>query len=312
LLLLSLISVLIASIIFGWKSLPGKSGFVLGYASSITPLQVVERTNAERAKSGLAPLTFNTALAEAATAKGKHMLANQYWAHNAPDGTQPWSFIKNAGYSYNIAGENLARDFDDTPNMISAWMASATHRANIMNPRYSDIGIAVIDGSLDGYETTLVVQMFGSPKSVEPAISQEAVREVSISEVAEARVATTEADLAQGEVQLDGDELAAASESSVPAIATLSRAPVSPESEVLASFLVPQGEVVVPPLFTPLQLMKAVFLSITMILILTLMYDAFIIGNRYSLRLVGNNLAHIAFWFAVAFLIIFFKGGIIG
>lgn len=320
LLILALISSILATVIYGWSNIPGKTGFILGYASSITPSQVIELTNAERAKSGLAPLTLNSVLSNAASSKGKHMFANQYWAHTAPDGTQPWAFIRNAGYSYSIAGENLARDFAETNSMVAAWMASPTHRANIMNSRYSDIGIAVIDGTLDGFETTLVVQMFGSPKENEPSVAADdapAVTSISqiapnpvVEEVLEPEPETTE----ESGLALDSlviDDESATSPATLIRVAQADPRP-SPRNEVLASFLVPQGEVLVPPLFTPLQLMKALFLSITMILIMTLSYDAFVIGNRYTLRLVGKNMAHIAFWFTVAFLIIFFKGGIIG
>ena len=93
------------------------------------------------------------------------MFTDQYWAHTAPDGTEPWTFMHQMGYQYVVAGENLARDFGQTDEMVSAWLASPTHRANIMNPKYQEIGIAVIDGVLEGYETTLVVQMFGTPPS---------------------------------------------------------------------------------------------------------------------------------------------------
>ena len=93
------------------------------------------------------------------------MFNKQYWAHTAPDGKEPWDFMSEAGYSYQVAGENLARDFSTTSAMVAAWMASPTHRANIMNGRYTEIGIAVINGTLEGVETTLVVQMFGTPRS---------------------------------------------------------------------------------------------------------------------------------------------------
>jgi len=102
-------------------------GSVLGYAVDIKAQQVVAETNKTRASLGLEPLTLNSSLSEAALSKGQHMLTNQYWSHVAPDGTEPWYFIKNVGYGYTVAGENLARDFQDTPDMISAWMASPTH-----------------------------------------------------------------------------------------------------------------------------------------------------------------------------------------
>jgi hypothetical protein len=91
------------------------------------------------------------------------MFAKNYWAHQSPDGQSPWFFIKSVDYQYSIAGENLAKDFYDTDSMLKAWMASPTHKDNIIHPKYQEIGIAVVDGVLDGLKTTLVVQHFGTP-----------------------------------------------------------------------------------------------------------------------------------------------------
>ncbi|HLC95434.1 MAG TPA: CAP domain-containing protein [Patescibacteria group bacterium] len=139
------------------------SGSVLGYASSITASQVLQDINAERERAGLKPLQNNALLTQAALSKASDMFLKQYWAHSAPDGTTPWVFIQKSGYSYSIAGENLARDFGDTDSMVTAWMASPTHKANIVQNTYTDTGIAVVDGKYQGVETTLVVQIFGAP-----------------------------------------------------------------------------------------------------------------------------------------------------
>ncbi len=138
---------------------------ILGYASAISPTTVIDLTNKERQRSGQAALRENKALDEAAAAKAADMFAKNYWAHNAPDGTEPWSFILTAGYSYLHAGENLARDFRDPQSVVVAWMNSPSHKANLLSPKYQEIGIAVVDGKINGVETTLVVQMFGTPQA---------------------------------------------------------------------------------------------------------------------------------------------------
>lgn len=143
---------------------------VLGYASVIPPQTIIELTNNERTKLGLASLKVNSELTKAAEAKAVDMFAKGYWAHNAPDGTEPWSFILNAGYSYLHAGENLARDFNSPEAVVTAWMNSPSHKANLISPKYQDIGVAVMDGKINGVETTLVVQMFGTLQSVAPKI----------------------------------------------------------------------------------------------------------------------------------------------
>ena len=108
---------------------------VLGFASTVTIDQVVAATNAKRQADGLSTLSFNPQLAQAAIAKGNDMCTNQYWAHVSPTGTTPWVFMKNSGYKYSVAGENLARDFADTGSMMSAWISSigsfATESLNI-------------------------------------------------------------------------------------------------------------------------------------------------------------------------------------
>lgn len=134
---------------------------VLGVSTNISIEQLLEVTNQERSKENLPPLVLNTDLNKAALSKAEHMLNHNYWAHNAPDGTTPWVFIKQSGYSYNYAGENLARGFTKASDIVDAWMASPTHRNNMLSSNYDDIGFAVMDGKLLGEDTVLVVEMFG-------------------------------------------------------------------------------------------------------------------------------------------------------
>jgi hypothetical protein len=91
------------------------------------------------------------------------MFKLQYWAHYGPNKESPWQFILQSGYTYAYAGENLAKGFSDSQSVHDAWMASPTHRANIMDPQFQEVGIATVKGNLLGAEVFLVVQMFGSP-----------------------------------------------------------------------------------------------------------------------------------------------------
>ncbi|KKR71072.1 MAG: hypothetical protein UU12_C0009G0016 [Candidatus Woesebacteria bacterium GW2011_GWA2_40_7b] len=143
---------------------------VLGYAASIPPSEVIRLTNAERIANGLSVLDENRTLDLAALAKGNDMLAKGYWAHFAPDGTSPWSFFTSFGYKYRYAGENLARDFSDPTSAVNAWMNSPSHRENILNSNYSEIGVGVIEGTLSGADTTIIVQFFASPLSAAPSV----------------------------------------------------------------------------------------------------------------------------------------------
>lgn len=142
--------------------LPQYGPRVLGYAANISPEEVIRLTNEKRAAAGLTPLTYNAALSSSAQAKGLHMIEYDYWAHVAPDGTQPWKFFTDFEYRYRYAGENLARDFSSASSAIDAWMASPSHKENMLSTKYKEIGIGVVEGDLAGVDTTIIVQFFGT------------------------------------------------------------------------------------------------------------------------------------------------------
>lgn len=131
-------------------------------ASSITSANIIALTNQERSSAGLNILNSNSQLAQAAMAKAQNMFDEQYWDHFGPNGETPWQFIIAAGYSYVYAGENLAKGFRTAEGVVEAWMASPTHKENIVSINYKDIGVAVMEGELLGKQTILVVQMFGN------------------------------------------------------------------------------------------------------------------------------------------------------
>ncbi len=143
---------------------------ILGYATNISVSDLLRLSNEKRMENGAEILTYNDKLANAAAAKAADMFAAQYWAHTSPTGRDPWSFIINAGYSYLYAGENLARDFADSKGVVEAWMKSPTHRENLLNDRYKEVGFAAVNGKYGTYETTLVIQMFGTPPSGTPTV----------------------------------------------------------------------------------------------------------------------------------------------
>lgn len=136
---------------------------VLGLSANLSQQELIALTNAERVKSGLSALKENPKLNVAAFQKGQNMFSEQYWAHFAPSGKSPWDFITGNGYKFSYAGENLARNFYSNKEAVSAWMASPTHRDNILNPHYQDIGISIVEGTLNGQPTVLIVQEFGTP-----------------------------------------------------------------------------------------------------------------------------------------------------
>jgi len=133
------------------------------YSSAINAKNIVELTNQTRKNLGLEPLSVSDKLAIAATNKAKDMVTKSYFAHTSPDGKTPWVWIKDVGYQYSYAGENLAVHFYEAEDVDAGWMASPTHRANIVNANYTEIGVGTASGIFDGVNSTFVVQMFGRP-----------------------------------------------------------------------------------------------------------------------------------------------------
>lgn len=140
-------------------------GTVLGLATDITVTRLYEMTNRKRVEQGLQALSYNGKLAEAAQKKAEDMIAKNYWAHYPPGGGTPWDFVVGAGYKYEFAGENLAHGFMFSDQVVEAWMNSDSHRSNLLKSEYDEVGFAVLNGTLQGEPTTLVVQMFGAPAS---------------------------------------------------------------------------------------------------------------------------------------------------
>lgn len=163
---------------FVLSNIPQRYESVLGLTSSITPHELLVLTNLKREERGLPALVMNNELSQAAQAKAADMFAKNYWAHIAPDGTTPWFFIRNSGYEYLHAGENLARGFTTSGDVVNAWMESPGHRDNMLSANYQDIGFAVLSGTLTGDETVLVVEMFGSKNNRSPSIASVEVKEV--------------------------------------------------------------------------------------------------------------------------------------
>lgn len=156
--------VLILQLSYGFMS-TGKLE-VLGRESHVTVSGLFDFTNQERVKDKLEPLTLSDQLNKAAFLKAQDMFVNNYWAHESPSGVTPWKWLADVDYSYDVAGENLAKNFVDASSTIDAWMASPTHRANILGDKYTQAGFAVAEGVLNGKSTTLVVAYYGLPVSV--------------------------------------------------------------------------------------------------------------------------------------------------
>lgn len=302
---LCLIAVFAVGLIQVLERFPIQSGRVLGYSSEISIDKVISLTNQERQRQGLPTLTYSQQLSVAAAAKADDMFKHQYWAHYSPTGKAPWDFMKAVDYRYSVAGENLARDFQANDDLMFAWMNSPTHRDNIVNPKYQEIGVAVANGKLNGVETTLVVQMFGTlsnsavvaqvdggattakKTAVEPSVQVEPVRESNVSEV------TPEV----------------ASESFTNQTQRIQ--PVEVAQQPFIAELASASRYDARSHLSPLQLSKAVFLAITMLVMTVLVYDTVVISDMGTVRFVGKNAAHFLLFLVIFFLVLLFKGGVI-
>jgi hypothetical protein len=262
---------------FADKSFPK----VLGYAANISPEEVVRLTNLERTNNGLSPLTENSVLSQAALAKGNDMLAKGYWAHFAPDGTTPWSFFLSFGYKYKYAGENLARDFSDAGSAVAAWMSSPSHKENILNPNYQDIGIGVVEGNLLGTDTTIIVQFFGTPLSG------------TTTNIAEAKAKET---------------IPASIPKISPSPSPTPAASPTPTPTPL-SLLAQQGGGSSITFVSPFSSTKGISLFITGILIMVLSIDFIVVKRNKIVRAGGRTLAHIAFLGMILAVILILKAG---
>lgn len=235
---------------------------ILGYASNITVNDLLKYTNEKRASNGVGQVVLNGELTQAAQAKAADMFTNQYWAHTSPQGRDPWSFISDAGYKYLFAGENLARDFGDSKGVVEAWMNSPSHRDNLLNPRYQDIGFAVVNGKYGSYETTLVVQMFGAKSANAPTVEAPAQPKVVEKPVV---VAPTE------------------EKHSTPAGIVLDTKVVSPPQTKIDIFSVT----------------KNISLGLVGVLLVVLVVDSILVYKRKTVRISGHNFAHLIFLLAL-------------
>lgn len=129
--------------------------------------QILYFTNKEREKLSLTPLVSNAVLDRIASLRVDDLFANQYFEHTSPvDGQTITSVAAKVGYPFLLVGENLALgNFVNEQDMVTAWMESPSHRENILNGKYQELGVAMKTDVFKGEETTIAVQVFGTPLS---------------------------------------------------------------------------------------------------------------------------------------------------
>ena len=264
---------------------------VLGYASQISTDEVIRLTNLKREAAGVPVLRYNAQLSSAAKAKGEDMISRDYWAHIAPDGTQPWKFFSDAGYKYRYAGENLAKDFSSPESAVEAWMASPSHKENLLSSKYDEIGIAVVEGDLNGEDTTIIVQLFG--KRYDTSIASATT---NVSAKTQTSTGSTPA------VVLTPTPTAAPSATPTPT--------PKPQGEIAATY---ERTASTPTpfqvLISPFSTKKGFSAAATTVLLLTFSIDAVYLAKRKVARVGGRTLAHIIFLSVILLIIVFVQSG---
>jgi len=250
--------------LFTFQLLARSTGLVLGYATNIYIEEILMNTNLEREKYGLSSLELNEQLSVAAKQKAEDMFKGGYWAHIAPDGTTPWYFIEQNGYSYIYAGENLAKDFNDSDAVVRAWMNSPTHKDNILGENYRDIGLAIVNGELQDHETTLVVQLFGGKQKSVTMATTKVTKEYTPKKI---------------EVAFEGEANPALHKPQ--GVSQMARTKFEPLQEIS------------PHRFDSANFVRISVLIFSLFVSFLFALDGFVARKRGTLRLTGKTIAHI-------------------
>jgi hypothetical protein len=271
---------LLALFNFSFRYIHRQFPSILGYATDIRLSELLDLTNNKRTVLGLSPLRLNEKLSLAASKKAQDMFAQNYWSHTSPNGQTPWDFVISSGYQYTMAGENLAKNFSNSSGVVDAWMASQTHKDNIVKPGYRDIGFAIVNGVLNGEETTLVVQMFGASDKEEIVAQKPMLLSSGLS------------------IEALGDQ-------------TLKESFVAEPKGSSKSFLSSlSGVVQTPKINIPTMTRDIVFIFLGL-LIGILIIDGFIVSKNRIIRVAGHNLAHIMFFLAICVALMLVKRGVL-
>ncbi len=130
-------------------------GITATFANTQKPAETVDNSTYE-------PLIENDLLNQSACAKARHMVDNNYWSHIAPDGTDPFKFIVEAGYTpYQKAGENLAYGYETSKTVVDGWVKSPKHEENLVYI-YNDVGVCTLTNVMyQGGTNTVIVAHYG-------------------------------------------------------------------------------------------------------------------------------------------------------
>lgn len=153
--------------------LPASAHDVLAVATNVSSQNLLEETNKQRLAQSRPQLRLNNQLTLAAQSKAQDMVNLNYWSHNTPSGNPPWTFINESGYQYQKAGENLAYGFADSSDTINGWMNSQSHRENLLDKDFVEVGFGTASSNDFNHEgpSTVIVAMYGRSAHESPVVS---------------------------------------------------------------------------------------------------------------------------------------------
>lgn len=253
------------------------------FLASVLPGALTAITNEQRTENNLPTLKENELLKKAATLKAQDMAEKGYFSHNTPDGKTPWYWLNLVGYKYNYAGENLAVNFFDSYDVAEAWMASPSHRANIVKESYTEIGIGVANGKYKGKDTVFVVQFFGKPTEKSKAVPIAKTKDTT-KQLAEQNTKNTQPEVLGKEAENT--------------IATIQTEELEKEIKNIISQIEPIKEIAKEKinfwqkiLLSPLAPIKYTFGTISIVLALVLLFTIFITTEIKHPKMVFKGLA---------------------
>ena len=140
--------------------------------------QLLQLITASRSEAGVAPLAFDSELQSAADQHTHWMLDADTFSHTGSGGSSPFQRMAAAGYDYRSAGENIAYisgwgaetiDSADVERLHANLMASPGHKANLLNPNFTEVGLGLEQGDYGGWPALFLTEDFGGPSASEAA-----------------------------------------------------------------------------------------------------------------------------------------------
>ena len=188
---LPLLVIILTGLTLGFRGQPKQLNDVLAYATNVTVPSLLDETNTRRAADGQTALNRNAQLDIAAQAKASDMATRNYWSHTTPDGEQPWSFLEQAGYAYQKAGENLAYGFSTSAATVAGWMNSPSHKANLLDGDFNEVGFGYANAQdyQGSGNNTIVVALYG--RSQAAAAVQGPAEAITATQAVQGQDATT-------------------------------------------------------------------------------------------------------------------------